>query len=373
MFRPSLKSGKSLIMLFVLSLVLIVVAQRSYNHIKTDYYEEKIAAAELMQSYIDTIRVDLTQRGFEFDPLDDPMRTGLVGTRLSSITTSKGLLSEKQTSVNPNLAAVFVQELNKAKLSEGDYIAIGMTGSNPAVNLALYAAMTVMKLKPSIITALSSSSYGANREDMTWLDIEAILKKRKMIDFSTSYASLGGRDDLGIGLSDNGVQALRDAMQRNSVPLLIGANLPENVELRFQAYNELLPSGRKYRLFVNIGGGLANVGSNVNVRLISEGLNTKIAERQYDTEGVLMLMAKKNINVLHVTRILRWAKQYDLPIAPDRMPVAGEGKVFSYMIHSMLVSSICLALLIMAIIAVIIFDRHDRHFMANIVDPDEEL
>jgi len=47
--------------------------------------------------------------------------------------------------------------------------------------------------------------------------------------------------------------------------------------------------------------------------------------------------------------------------------------MFSSLIHNQVVNFICLTLLLIAIIVVIIFDRHDRRFMANIVDPDEEL
>ncbi len=373
MYRPSLKSGRSLIILFVLSIVLFYIAQTSYIQIKSDYFEEKVAAAELMKTYMETIREELESRNFEFDPIDDPMRTGLIGTRVSPITTSRGFISEKQSTLNPNLAAMFVQELRKARLSEGDHVAVGITGSNPAVNLALYAAMSTLKLNPSIITAVSSASYGANNEELTWLDIESILKDRGMLEFTSSYATLGGYDDLAIGLSDRGVQMLRNAMQRNSVPLLIGASLNDNVELRYQAYQELIPDGKRYRLFINIGMGLGNVGSQVNARLIPEGLNTKIAERQYDPEGVMMLMAKKNVNVLHFSRVMRWIREYDLPTQPMIMPTIGEGRMFSYRIHNTLVSLICLLILTAAIVVVIIFDRHDRRFMANIVDPDEEL
>jgi hypothetical protein len=42
-------------------------------------------------------------------------------------------------------------------------------------------------------------------------------------------------------------------------------------------------------------------------------------------------------------------------------------------VHNVLIAAICLALLAIAVIVVIVFDRHDRRFMANIVDPDEEL
>ena len=373
MYRPSLKSGRSLVLLFILSIVLFVIADRSYKSIRADYYEEKLQAAMLMEKYMNAISTDLKNTGFKFDPIDDPLMTGLIGIKLSPITTSKGILAEKQTMLNPNMAAAYVQDLKKAGLKPGDYVAVGITGSNPGANLALYAAMSVLKLKPVIITALSSSTYGANRENLTWLDYESILKKNNLIEFSTSYTSFGGRDDLGIGLSDSGIQYLRDAMIRNKIPLLSGNSLQENIELRMKAYQEMLPGEKRYKLFINSGGALANVGSNVNARLVSEGINRKLAEKDFDQPGVMMLFAKKNVPVLHILRFLEFAKDFDLPTAPDFMPKPGEGKVFSSRIHNVLISIICLVLLLAAIIAVIIFDRYDRHFMANLVDPDEEL
>lgn len=373
MYRPSLKSGWSLIILFIIAIVLFVVAQNSYVQIKADNYEEKVEASILMKSFMDTLKQELDDRGYDFDAIDDPFHTGLIGLRLSSITTDRGLLSDKQAALNPNLAAIFVEEFKKEKLQAGDHIAVGVTGSNPTVNLALYAAIKVLGLKPSIITAVSSASYGANREDFTWLDIEAILYKKGLIEFSSSYASFGGKDDLAIGISDNGIANLRGAMTRNHVPLLMGSSLEENVSLRDAAYKELLPKGKRYRMFVNVGAALANVGSEPNARLIPEGLNKKLAEKSFDREGVMMVMARQNVPVLHVRRIQRWAIKYEVASHQSQIPTPGEGPAFSKRRNNILVSSICLALLLAAIIVVIVFDRHDRRFMANIVDPDEEL
>lgn len=373
MYRPSLKSGRSLIVLFVLSVILFYIAQSSYIHVKSDNYELKVAASKLMQAAMDSLKTEMANRQLEIDPIDDPLQTGLIGTRLSAITTDRGLLSEKRAAVNPNLAAVFVEELSKLGANPGDVVAVGLTGSNPAVNLALYAAMHAMQLEPKIIVALSSASYGANRPELTWLDIESILAQKKLIDFKSSYASFGGKEDMGIGLSDNGITILRDAMSRNAIPLLIGSNLQDNVDIRMAAYEQLLPEGKRYHLFINIGSGLANVGSEPNANLIPEGVNNKLAEREYEKEGVMMKMAKKNVTIFHFRRILRWAKRYDLPTMLETMPKVGEGKMFSSLIHNQTINIICLAVLLIAIIVVIIFDRHDRRFMANIVDPDEEL
>lgn len=371
MYRPNLKSGRSLILLFILSIILYLIASHSYVEIRTNHYEEKHAAVNLMQDYLNVLQAEIQARDIEIDPINDPFQTGLIGRRLSSITTDRGLLSEKQAAINPNIAAIFVEEFSRLKA--GDKVAIGITGSNPAVNLALYAALTAMELEPSIIVALSSASYGANREELTWLDIEAILKEKGMLTFGASYASIGGSEDRGLGLSDNGMNALREAMSRNNVPLIMGSSLEESVDLHMQAYDEMINSDSRYRLFVNIGGGLANVGSEPNARLIPEGLNTKLAERDFDREGVMMKMAKRNVNVLHIRRILRWANKYQLSLSLDEKPVVGEGTVFSSTIHNVTVASICLVILLAAIIAVIVFDRHDRRFMGNIVDPDEEL
>ncbi|MBM4400263.1 MAG: poly-gamma-glutamate system protein [Candidatus Cloacimonetes bacterium] len=373
MYRPSLKSGRSLIALFALSIILFAIAHNSYKQIRADYYEAKVQASKLMEQYLSTVRNELKKKGFQFDPIDDPLNTGLIGTKLSSITTSRGVLSEKQTALNPNMAAAYIQKFKDAKVKAGDYVAVGITGSNPGANLALYAAMSVLEVKPVIITALSSSMYGANREELSWLDIETMLKDKGLLSFSSSYASLGGKEDLGIGLSDSGIEHLRNAMRRNKVPFLSGNSLADNIDLRFKAYQEMLPENTRYRLFINIGGGLANVGSNVNARLIPEGINRKLAEKEFEQNGIMMLFAKKNVPVLHILRILRLAKEFYLPITPDTMPLPGEGRIFSIRIHNVLVTSICLFILLAAIITVIIFDRYDRHFMANLVDPDDEL
>ena len=54
MYRPSLKSDRSLIILLILAIVLFYIAQSSYLHIKSDNYELKIAAANLMKASIIT-------------------------------------------------------------------------------------------------------------------------------------------------------------------------------------------------------------------------------------------------------------------------------------------------------------------------------
>jgi poly-gamma-glutamate system protein len=373
MFKPSLKSNRSLVLLAILSIFVFYIAQTSYKQTQADYYVEKLQAAQKMNDYMQVLKEAYQTAGNNFDLLDDPMQTGLIGPKISTITSSKALLSEKQTALDPNLAAIFVQLLKDAHVKEGNYVAVGVTGSNPGMNLALYAAMSVLKVKPVIMTSLSSSMYGANHPNFTWLDMEKTLKDKGMIDFVSSYASLGGKDDLAIGLSETGIADLSKAIERNQVKLIKGTDLEDNIQLHMKGYKELLPQGKRYHLFVNVGAGLVNIGSGVNAKLVKEGINKKLAEKNFAVSGVMMLFAKKNIPVLHELRILRLAQTYGLQISPEKMPKVGEGKIFGSKVHNSMVSLICLLVLMAAIITVIMFDRADRHFMSNIVDPDEEL
>ncbi|MBN2829412.1 MAG: poly-gamma-glutamate system protein [Candidatus Cloacimonetes bacterium] len=373
MYRPTLRTDWSLIGLALLSLILFYFAQNSHRTIKASYYEEKIQAANEMQSMMNLVKNAYDEKGLNYNILDDPNKTGLIGKAVTSITTSRGILLDKQTAINPNLAAVYVELLKKSGVKKGNYVAVGITGSTPANNLALYAAMKVLEVKPVIITANSSSMFGANRENFTWLDIESYLLEKGAIDFKSSFASLGGNEDLGKGLTDIGLRNLEDSITRNGVNLIKGASLKANINLRMEAYNESIPKDTKYKAFVNIGSGLANVGSAINARLVRNGVNRKLAEKQFSSPGVMFDFAKKGIPVIHTFRIIPLAEEYDLPVAVDKSekPIEiqkpGIGKIFSSEVQSITVIAICFVILLIAIILVVLFDRHDRKFAKNIV------
>jgi poly-gamma-glutamate system protein len=373
MYRPTLRTNWSLITLALLSLVLFYIAQNSHRTIKAAYYDQKIQAADEMQSMMTLIKTAYDEKGLNYNILDDPNKTGLIGKAVTSITTSRGILLDKQTAINPNLAAVYVELLKKAGVKKDNYVAVGITGSTPANNLALYAALKVVEAKPVVITANSSAMFGANRETFTWLDMESYLVEKGAVNFKSSYASLGGNEDLGKGLTDLGLANLENSITRNGVKLIKGNSLKANINLRKEAYQESLPDGEKYKAFVNIGSGLANVGSAINARLVKNGINRKLAEKQFSNPGIMFDFAKKGIPVIHTFRIIPLAQEYDLPVAvnksekPIEIQKPGVGKIFSSNVQSTLVIAICFIVLLLAITLVVLFDRHDRKFAKNIV------
>lgn len=373
MYRPSLKSIWSLAALAVISIVLYYIAQNSYSEIRTEDYDLRITAAETMKKGMDILREEFTARGLTMDETNDPNLTGLVGLSGSAITTSRGILSDKLTGLNPNFAAVFIDMLLAARVRPGDYIAVGLTAANPGLNLALYSALHTLELNPVIITSVGSSMFGANREDFTWLDQEAVLQEKGLFDFSSIAASIGGGGDIGRGLPLTGRNILEENIEKHDIIYINEGNLEKNIQKRMDIYDEFIPERLRYRLFVNIGGGLANVGASVNATLIRDGLNHRLAERTFATEGAIMLFARRNIPVIHVFRPQRVAERYGLVVDPVPLPEIGTGKVFISEVNNVTVASICLAILVICIIVVIIFDRHDRHFTTNIIDPEQEI
>lgn len=373
MYRPSLKSIWSLAALAVLSVVLYYIAQNSYSEVRSEGYELKIEAARHMKTCMDVLREEFDARGYVLDETNDPNQTGLIGLSGSSITTSRGILSDKLTGLNPNFAAVFVDMFLSARVRPGDYIAVGQTAANPGLNLALYSAMHTMELNPVIITSVGSSMFGANREDFTWLDMENILKERGLINFASIAASIGGGMDIGRGLPIAGRDIIVDNINHYGLTYIHRSDLEGNINRRMDIYDEHIPERQRFRMFVNIGGGLANVGSSVNASLIRDGLNYRLADRTFAVEGAIILFAKRNIPVIHIFRPQIAAERYGLVVDPVPLPEVGTGKVFITEVNNVTVAAICLAILLIALIVVIIFDRYDRHFTTNIIDPDQEL
>lgn len=372
MYKPSLKSNWSLAILAGLSILLFYIAQTSYTAIKSDFYEEKIQAAEHMQMSMEHLRRVVTERGYDIDTTNDPLKTGLIGLSGSEITTSRGVLNDKLLGLNPNFSAVFVDMLKRIGARPGDKIAVGVTGANPGLNLAFYSAAQTLGLEPVIVTSVGSSMFGANRPDFTWLDIERELFKEGLIDFTSIAASIGGNSDIGRGLPIENRQLIIDSIDRNEVPSIVGSSLEENIEERMSIYNQHAGDSR-YRAFVNIGGGLANVGSSVNARLVYDGINRRLQEREFAVDGVMMFFARRNTPIIHFFRPDVLADSYGLQKEVVPAPEIGTGPIYLREINNPVIAWICFIILFLAIIAVIIYDRHDRHFTTNIVKSDEEL
>ena len=312
--------------LAVLALLLQALLDATRAPVRQRDYDLKLAAAERADRAFAVLREHRGLEGAVIDLENDPAGTGLIGPEFSSITNAQGSLEAKLTSLNPNWAAVFVGWLRRAGLDAGDPVAVAVSGSFPGLNIALLAAMETLELQPVIITSVGSSMWGANSPEFTWLDMERVLLDAGVLRTRTALATFGGGSDTGRGLSPDGQRQIVDAARRNDVPLLDVRNIEESIARRMAYYGEQAPGG--YRCYVNIGGGVASLGSSQNRPLLPSGLSRDLGTHNWPRKGTMVLFAERGVPVVHLLRVVSLAQEHGLPVSPDFLPQPGEGEIF---------------------------------------------
>ncbi len=290
-------------------------------------YALKLQAAEKAAAAFAAVRQHRQLEGAVVDLVNDPAGTGLVGPEFSPITNARGDLEAKLTSLNPNFAALVVQYCRRAGLRPGDPVAVALSGSFPGLNIAVYAALEALELRPVVITSVGASMWGANDPAFTWLDMEALFARRGIFRTRTGLASYGGGDDTGRGLSPEGRRLIAAACERNGVPLLDAANVEASIARRMAFYSEKA-RGRRYRLYVNVGGGVASIGDDRNKLLLPRGLAFDIGSHNFPRKGTLILMAEQGVPVIHLLSTNELAQEHGLPVSPDWLSAPGEGAIF---------------------------------------------
>ena len=369
MFRPSLKSIWTLIILAVVSYGLYLWAEHSRQLVQQDDYELKIEASQLMARAVGILRDTRLQRGVRIDEINDPNLTALIGPQHSLITTDDGHLEDRITGLNPNMAAVAIAMLKEANLEAGDAVAVAVTGSNPGVNIAFYAAMSVMQLQPVIISSVGSASWGATNSNFTWLDMERFLYEREVFPFRSVAASIGGGNDNGMRLSQKGRELLEDNINDNEVVLIEEMTLRASIDRWMEQYDDNEPQ-RGYHTFINIGEGVASLGHPENGNLIPNGYNPRIPAKNYPARGVMHRFSDSGKSSLNVYNISALADRYDLPRAPVPTPPVGEGSIFSTMRYNLTIAWIAIGIVMVVLVILVRLDADLFRMKEKGVDPD---
>ncbi|MFA5851490.1 MAG: poly-gamma-glutamate system protein [Spirochaetales bacterium] len=242
---------------------------------------------------------------------------GLIGDEYNEITTTLGSLSAKRTAENPLWASALVRRLWSAGLREGDFVAAGMSGSFPGLNLALAVACKNLGLRLVAISSVTASTHGANQPGFTWPEMEGILIAQGYIDAVSKGIAAGGAGDLAADLQPEG-QALAKAIAKRSAATL-GARLlvPENesdaVAKRVSLYRDIA-KGVRIALYVNVGGTEASLGSSAAVLELSSGFLPAIPFDLSEKRGVMAMMMESGVPVLSLLNIRDLALKWGVPI-----------------------------------------------------------
>ena len=345
-FIPAIQKTSTLVILSAIALVSFVVSINSTTIDISPSYDMKIKAANLMKESMVELKNVRMEAGVFIDDENDPNETGLVGSPFSLITTDEGDLDAKLTTLDPNFSAGMVELMLQMNLQKGDTVAILLTGSMPGANIAVLTAANAMGLIPMVITSVGASQWGANHADFTWLDMESILFNKGLINSRSVAASLGGRNDMGRLLSPAGREIIISNIENYNIPLIRKNRLAENIDERmklFESFNKIT----NYSAMINVGGGVASLGTSFNSKLLPAGIINRsdvvnISIRDGGIEGVLAKFAKKNVPVLHVLNIKSLTEQLGMPFAPIPIPEVGSGVLYAEEKYNILIATVCL-------------------------------
>jgi len=344
-WRPQAVSRIALILVGLISLAGLFVVENFRVGVEKPHFEEKLAASQLAEQAFDAVKTERLRRGISIDPETDPTYSGLIGIAMSPATTKTGALTSKQTSINPNFAAVVLEMLKDAGVKQGDVVAVGCSGSFPALNISVYAALETLKVKPVVISSATASQWGANHPEFLWMDMENALYDLNLMSFRSSATSIGGYEDQAVGLPEEAREVIANAAQRNRLTLIEADSLEKNIEQRMKLYSKNA-AGSPIRAYINVGGGTISTGAIRGKRAFKPGLNLRPPVGVRKIEGIMPQFSIKRVPVIHLVQIADLAEQNGFPVPPEEMPTVGEGAIFYGIEHNRWLAVAVLALIL---------------------------
>ncbi len=344
-FIPAIQKTTTLVALSVLSLLCFLIAVNAKTINISPSYKDKVEAAQLMKQAMKILKEFRMEKSVFIDIENDPNETGLVGSPFSLITTDEGDLDAKLTTLDPNFSAAVVDLMYQIDLTAGDTVAVLMTGSMPGANMAVVTACEALGIHPVIITSIGASQWGANQVDFTWLDMESILYENDLIPARSIAASIGGRNDMGRLLSPAGRKLITENIAAHQLPLIRRDRLAENIQDRMELFKSVHPIGQ-YNAVINVGGGVASLGTSFNLKLLPPGVVTRTdisnIGRPGGIEGVMAKFVKANVPALHILNIRPLIRQFNMPFAPIPIPEIGMGSLYAEERYNLFVAAVCL-------------------------------
>jgi poly-gamma-glutamate system protein len=345
-WRPERISKRVLLIVALFAVAGVFTVETFKVERRQPYFKEKIAAAHLARRAFEAVKEERLKRKIRLDREADPAASGLIGELLTPVTTNPGHLPAKQTSINPNFAAVVVHLLKRVGVSQGDVVAVGLSGSFPALNLSVLAAVQTIGAKTALITSIGASQWGANIPNLLWPDMESTVAQQKIIRVRSAAYSLGGIDDRALGLLSSGKEALNAAILRSGIPKLEVTSYDDSVEKRVNLYREVA-ADQDIAAYINVGGGTSSVGTRMGKKLFKPGLNRLPPQGITEFDSVMSRFSLEGIPVIHLSSIDNIADRYGLPLQPRQIPEPGIGKVFRREVYNTWLAAATLAVILL--------------------------
>ena len=358
MFRPQIQKTGVLLSLATYCTVMVFLVFITRQKKETYGFEDKIKTTNIMKSALKVLKKEVDNPHVSID--NDPNKTRLIfddhESPMITHISDKPTLESKQTVLKPNFSALLVDMFIKADISKGDTIAVGMTGSFPGANIALYSVCEAMELVPIIITSIGANEWGAIDSDYTWLDLERILFENKIISHKSIAASLGGWGDMFILNPDSlggseGKQLAEKAIIRNDIKRIVYKK-EDKVVKRDSVYKDNIHDNdlANYSAFVNIGGGVGSFG--VKERRYGYGILDKerVLSNTVDEklDGIVQIFAQSDVQLINIQQIEKLIKNENgislifYGIDNEDPDITGDGPLFYFFEFNLLITVLAL-------------------------------
>ncbi len=336
-------SRKNIVLAALISLTLIFLVDRFGKSTVVHPAEQEMNYAVLLsEQWMGSIDSVVSVRGLSTEKDLSTPHNGVIGIDYSPITTTLGVLESKELSTNPNFAALIVRYLVDAGIDSTKTVAVTMSGSFPGLAISTIAALQTLKTKAMIVSSIGASSYGANRPELTWLDMENILQQDGM-KYHSSLVTPGAEGDSGAGLFDNGKGFLIDAAERNNVRMFIPETFQEAINKRLQLFQQA-----KISLLINIGGSHAILGNCPHGESIPNGFHETLFSCFEKERGVIVRVSEQGIPVIHLLNIRSLGEKFGVHSSSVRQA----GTIFENIQYNKI---IVLCAIVMIFVIVILF------------------
>jgi poly-gamma-glutamate system protein len=333
----SLTPVRRLFIVFFISLLILTGFHYPREKMPVAGYQRMVNAALRMQDALQAIRQFRMERHIGMDPILDPNQTGWIGAEFTPITTTLGSPESKQTALNPDFAGLITLWMIKLNVQKGDTIALQMSGSFPALNIASIIACEELQAHPIISSSAGASSYGANLPEFTYLDMEKWLLDQGIIHHCSSLVTFGGDQDNGSSLWEGGGLIIRRAAERNGYSIFVPISYEDALTRKWDFFRK----GNHIKAFINVGGNHTSLGNCSHSTTFPTGLVKSVQPCFHSQRGLLMVFAEKNIPIIHLLNIRSLAVRNGMPVAPSPFPAVGTANFY---VHEKKSRSVAIAL-----------------------------
>lgn len=271
--------------------------------------QQMIEARELARKWMEIIDDQKRTLGLECDLGTTITHKRMLGAEFTPATTTLGSAQAKELSTNPEFAALLVRLLNDAEVDSADRVGVTLSGSFPALGVAVLAALQTAGIEPVILSSLGASSWGANQPGALWIDYERWLRQRGGLRYKSRLVTYGGENDNGSSIYPGGIAMMDSSLRGYDSPLYTPGSLVESIN-----FKSILLENEGIQLLINIGGNQASLGGCSHSMDIPPGLHMRLVHCEHENRGLILGMNTKGIPIIQFLSIRELALKQGIQI-----------------------------------------------------------